>query len=478
MEDLDQGYDDELFPGVVDEDLYCPICLNVLKDPMQCQINEHHFCTPCIKRHLTNFRTCPSCMEELSLKTLRKPSRFLVKTLAKLFIRCEYVNHGCEEVVHLENLESHVAICEYKPFSSQDDGVRSKRQNDHKGKEVSQFRIARVKASDYEAMRRKRDKLRIRLHQINFQMLRMKSEVRGLNADGIKDDIIIAGGINEFSRLNSVEILNCSIRRWRKLRPMRESRSALSSVSYKDKILVIGGYNGQTDFNGMETMNINQGPPEWLKFPAKLTKKCSTHRAVVYKDSLFVLGGYDGCSILDGIQKVHLKAPYSSRTISRMSQKRRDHGAVLIENKIFIVGGTTSGHYKDSTDSVEVYDITKNKCKKMPPLQCAVSAMATVSWRDNAVMIGGLDKNGQHLDSVIMYNTKGESTMLPPMKYKREGCTAVTSGNVIIVMGGWNKEEGNLNSVECFSFDSYSWENLPDLIEARRFATAVVKSAS
>ena len=66
--------------------------------------------------------------------------------------------------------------------------------------------------------------------------------------------------------------------------------------------------------------------------------------------------------------------------------------------------------------------------------------------------------------------------MLPSMKHKRWNCSAVVTGNVIVVMGGRNEESGALNSVEMFSFDNYSWEELPPMNETRYGATAVVKS--
>ena len=50
------------------------------------------------------------------------------------------------------------------------------------------------------------------------------------------------------------------------------------------------------------------------------------------------------------------------------------------------------------------------------------------------------------------------------MKYTRVGC----------VMGGMNEREQNLNSVEGFKFDRYTWEELPGMHEARMRATAVV----
>ena len=73
-----------------------------------------------------------------------------------------------------------------------------------------------------------------------------------------------------------------------------------------------------------------------------------------------------------------------------------------------------------------------------------------------------------------MYDPKtGKSTMLPSMKHKREGCSAIATGNVIVVMGGHNATEKCLNSVEYFSFDSYSWQELPAMNKRRSYASAI-----
>ena len=101
--------------------------------------------------------------------------------------------------------------------------------------------------------------------------------------------------------------------------------------------------------------------------------------------------------------------------------------------------------------------------------------MATVALGDNIIIIGGLDKNDNVLNTVVSYNVKEQnSKMLPSMKQKRAYCTAVVTDNVIIVMGGYEKGKG-LNSVECFNFSTYVWEDLPSMKEKRWGATAVVK---
>ena len=82
----------------------------------------------------------------------------------------------------------------------------------------------------------------------------------------------------------------------------------------------------------------------------------------------------------------------------------------------------------------------------------------------------------QVLDDVIMYDTEtGRSQILPSLIYKRGGCSAVIVNDVIVAMGGWNAEQGHLNSVECFTMGSEEWRELPGMIEKRFSASAVVK---
>ena len=113
-------------------------------------------------------------------------------------------------------------------------------------------------------------------------------------------------------------------------------------------------------------------------------------------------------------------------------------------------------------------------CKQLAPLPYEVSRMATVRWGDNVVVIGGVDKRGNALNTAIMFNVKTEqSHMLPPIRCKRWGCIAVVVGNNIVVLGGMG-EQGELKSVESFNFESYTWQELPEMSQARHWHTAVV----
>jgi N-acetylneuraminic acid mutarotase len=123
---------------------------------------------------------------------------------------------------------------------------------------------------------------------------------------------------------------------------------------------------------------------------------------------------------------------------------------------------------------VVLYNVTKNEWKQLKPLPYEVSIMATVRWENNIVVLGGHDKNGKRLNTVILYNVKtGQSHTLPAMGSKRLGCSAVVIGSKIVVTGGMDAQ-GPVKSVEAFNFRSYSWEELPEMSVARWFHTAAV----
>ncbi len=86
-----------------------------------------------------------------------------------------------------------------------------------------------------------------------------------------------------------------------------------------------------------------------------------------------------------------------------------------------------------------------------------------------------LDKRNEILDTVIIYNVKTEqSHTLPSMRCKRRQCTAVVIGNNIVVLGGEDERTRGLKSVEAFNFESYTWQELPEMSQARWCHTAVV----
>ena len=202
------------------------------------------------------------------------------------------------------------------------------------------------------------------------------------------------------------------------------------------------------------------------------------HDVTVYQDKLYIIGGYNWTENKpsDAIYELSLAPPYTVKLLARLPQPRSNHGAEIVNGKLFILGGSTTTQSKDATDSVVVYDFIKNEIKPCPSLPEPVWGMSTVTWGNMIIVVGGVDKNNQDLNDVIMYHIEtGRSERLPSLKHKRSGHSAVIMHDVIVVLGGRNEEEGVLNSVESFTMGDDQWKELPGMKEKRWYATAVVK---
>ena len=252
---------------------------------------------------------------------------------------------------------------------------------------------------------------------------------------------------------------------------MSTAHTRASAVTYQGEVLISGGYDGEKSTDTIETCSCDQSA-EWKISRVKLSEVRVKHATVMYKDSLILSGGRAGIGeeVSDKIYEVSMVPPYSTKVLTTMPEPRFDHTMELFEDKLFIFGGYNRG----AQDTVMMYDLVAKEWKMMKPLPFPVDEMASVFWQNNAFLLGG--RRHRHMDSVVMYNlTTGESKYLPSMKHKRHTCAAVVTGDVLVVMGGWGEKFNCLKSVEVFHFLKQVWEELPEMNEARWYASAVVK---
>ena len=297
----------------------------------------------------------------------------------------------------------------------------------------------------------------------------------------VKDqDIIILGGryADESEKVSkTVEKFNIVKGKSTALPPMKKPLVAPASCVYNGDVMVTGGSDGQDGTDSIEILKMTQHPLQWTMFGGKLPVKLSSHSSVIYQNKLYVIGGhnYNEKKASDVIYEVDLAPPYAAKILARMPQARRNHGTEIVNGKLFVVGGRTTSKDKDALDSVVVFDFITKKFKTCPSLPNAVCRMSTVTWGNMIIVVGGIDKNGMVLNDVIMYDIEtGRSKRLPSLKHKRSGSSAVLIDDVIVVLGGWNEEQKYLNSVESFTMGSDGWKELPGMKERKRGANAVV----
>ena len=200
---FEQGYEEERFESAVSKNYHCVICLNVLKDPVMCRDNEHLFCRACITTYLENSHTCPSCMDELTVETLREAHRFVKNCLSEFKIRCEFFTRGCG-FVELGKLEKHVEECGYAPVICSNEGCElevNKRDLIHHETAVCENR--RVKCHNCEEMKQQ-------LNEVNEKLKKMEATMCNNFAqfnDTLKE---VSGKLNRLEALEaSVMLLDC-----------------------------------------------------------------------------------------------------------------------------------------------------------------------------------------------------------------------------------------------------------------------------
>ena len=288
-----------------------------------------------------------------------------------------------------------------------------------------------------------------------------------------RPDILIAGGDGPAAG-KSAEIYSWEKNGWFEVSQMNEVHSGASSFIYNDQLFVVGGDGSKT----IETLDLKELPLKWMKFPGELPYGCDDHQTVVYQQRVIHIGGYnyDKGTRSNMISQLQLTTPCTMKKLCEMPEPLYCHGAQVFEDKVLVLGGEKSSRSRDYLDSVLEFDPKKNDCKVMPPLPCPLSLMATVRWREQVVVLGGLGKDDQVLNDVFMYDCKtGKTTALPSMLEKRYGCCAVIAGDRMVVMGGGNEKYQILSSVECFTMGGSTWEYLPAMnADARWGAVAEV----
>jgi N-acetylneuraminic acid mutarotase len=143
-----------------------------------------------------------------------------------------------------------------------------------------------------------------------------------------------------------------------------------------------------------------------------------------------------------------------------LSTPRLDHEIAINGNKILILGGASflAGRFT-LCENDEMLDLRKNEWKLIPGLQIPRCSFEAVVIKNNIFIIGGRDKENKVLNSVEKYNIiTGERTTMAPMNIRRDKHAAVSLGNRIFVMGG--RESEDQYTLEEYDVEMDAWKIL------------------
>ena len=495
----DTGYEDELFQYPVGPSLHCCICTNVIKDPVMCH-NEHIFCRACITRHLMKYHTCPTCMQPLTVETLRQASRFVMNLLSELQIRCEFFDRGCEKFVQLGDLERHVADCGFAPAVCCNEGCQlevSKQDLLHHETVVCELRG--VKCHSCNDIRREMDTMKVNLAAMNEKL----KEVGGTltrnetNVKAVVENVIakverVQKQLNKQEENNrQLQAENLEIRKsLNKIMKQRERLTqqtshevqaekmkkgiaeAVGGMEREPKVVIAGGTTKCKDLNLVEMFSLTAG--NWTPLNP-MEKHRSEASSVVYNNEILVTGGAD-----QSMEKFSLNAGQIDRCMVwknvpvELPGVLRGHRSVVYEGRVILIGGFDIGRPSNSITEISLVPSYTSKLLANMPQERYCHGVAI--FGDKILIVGGQGRKHSSLRSVTMYDiTKNQFQELTPLPYPVYSMATVKCGDDnIMVMGGVGIDHQPINKVLMYNIKIQESQKLPDMKYNREGCVAAV----
>lgn len=172
-----------------------------------------------------------------------------------------------------------------------------------------------------------------------------------------------------------------------------------SIVEYDDLIYMFGGYNNNhSDYNSVNYCQMyNSKTDDWRILPDMKYNRDS-HSAIVNKKNkkIYVFGGIDDKSC-DSCEIFDIKTEKWEKSI-KMPFKVYDHSNIIIEDKIYIMGGFENEEDIVTSD-IYCYDTRNNSCIKMNwslPIPM-YKFLPYLAKNGDLILFGGKNKNGKNL---------------------------------------------------------------------------------
>lgn len=213
-------------------------------------------------------------------------------------------------------------------------------------------------------------------------------------------------------------------------------------------------------------------------------------QAVVFNDLIYVIGAYTGacCDSESGITHVWTYNPQTdqwNQSHEIPSDRRRGStGAVVHNNKIYIIGGLEGGHGSGSTsyDWFDEYDPVTGQWKVMPNAPRKRDHYHAVLFNNKIYLTGGRDTShpsiiNETISEVDVYdfNSGNWSTLSASIPTPRGGTSSILYRGEILVIGGEsNSQMLAHNSTEAFNPGSQTWSTLSSLNVGRHGTQATL----
>lgn len=224
---------------------------------------------------------------------------------------------------------------------------------------------------------------------------------------------------------------------WHPLPNMPTTREAKGKI-VNDKLYVIGGFNGTSSrLINVYDINTNSWTDQYT-MPAGI----SGHSLAVSGDKIFMAGGYNNQTFL----------AYFDTTTNKFHQlssnmiPRRHAAAEVYNNKLYIIGGSTTSITKSAIKSIQVADISDSTLANTTSENRALETKVYTNAHRDGFIIS--NKNNSNQFEYTVYSTDGKQISKGFAYYNKTiDLSRVPPGNYIF---SFKDEKGVLQQIKIF----------------------------
>lgn len=255
-------------------------------------------------------------------------------------------------------------------------------------------------------------------------------------------------------------------------------------VAYNDKLYLLGG-------RGLKRVQIFDPATDTWTDGAFPSFQMHHFQALVYNNLIYVIGAYTGtcCDAESGVSHVWTYNPANDSWTQQheipQDRRRGSTGAVVYNDKIYIVGGIDGGHGDPATAyaSFDEYDPNTGQWRVLPDAPRVRDHFHATVFNGKLYLIGGRDSSvnsivGATIGEIDVYDfSSGNWSTLPASKnlpIPRGAPATILYQGEILVIGGETSQDLAHNQTEAFNPVTENWRNLASLVVGRHATQAAI----
>ncbi|MBC7922480.1 MAG: galactose oxidase [Ferruginibacter sp.] len=272
---------------------------------------------------------------------------------------------------------------------------------------------------------------------------------------------------------------------WKTVSPQNlpEVRSENAFARVGDQLYLFGGRKKQS------VEAYSPRTKQWKRV-APVPLEMHHFQAITYRNEIYVLGAFTGDYPHETpIPRLYIYNPQRDQWRAGADipegRRRGAAGAFVYRDKIYLLNGITDGHYDGHVSWFDEYNPATNAWKILPDSPRPRDHFQAAVAGDRVVVAGGrrsTQRTGHVLDLTVPevdtydFQTNAWQTLPANLNLptQRAGCTAVTLGNRVIIIGGESPQKLAHNQTEALDLRSNTWQTLPTLQTGRHGTQAVV----